>query len=158
MATTASRLAKIESRISLCDDCAKHKKQDEIFRASLLAQGVELVRERAANTGLERCETCGQQWRYFTGDEDDWSRAEEAVLLEIGEQNKKAERAPSREEWERYFGFHAEMSRRQRVRYGAEAFDKAYAEAGLGDIWKRMEAQAANAPTNAERETNKTNT
>lgn len=152
MATRASRLAKIESQLSLCDDCKETQKREEIFRASLLSHGAKLVRETATNTRIERCETCGQAWRCCTGFDDDWSRAEVAALLEIGERNKEAKRKTSREEWERFFAYNAEMNARQRLRYGAEAFDKAYLQAGFADVWERMKAYAANAPTNAERE------
>jgi len=153
MATRVSRLAKIEAAFSLCEDCKEVQKREEVFVASLRAQGVELIRETGTNTRLERCETCGQAWRIFTGFDDDWSRTETAALIEIGERNKEAKRKTSREEWERFFAYNAEMNARQRLRFGAEAFDKANAEAGFADEWKRMEVQAANAPTNAERET-----
>lgn len=152
MATRASRLAKIESKLSLCDECKRRLESENAFNASLLAQGVELVRETATNTRLERCETCGEEWRIFTGFDDDWSRAEEAALKEIAWQNRKAGQPTSREEWERFFAYNAEIDTRRRAHYGAEIFDKAYAEAGFADEWERIKAYAANAPTNAERE------
>lgn len=151
MATTASRLAKIESQLSLCDWCKSRLEKEQAFDASLLAQGVELIRETATNIRLERCSTCGQEWRIFTGFDDDWSRAEEAALEEIARQNGEARRPTSREEWERFFTYNAEINTRRRAHYGAEVFDKAYAEAGFADEWERIKACAANAPTNAER-------
>lgn len=151
MATMASRLAKIENQISLCDGCKSRLESENAFNASLLAQGVELICETATNSRLERCSTCGEEWRIFTGFDDDWSRAEEAALKEIAWQNRKAGQPTSREEWERFFAYNAEVDTRRRAHYGAEAFDKAYAEAGVADEWERVKAYAVNAPTDAER-------
>lgn len=147
MSATAKRLAKIEIALELCEWCKFTVAQDKAFYAALRAQGIQPYQSKPGESFGERCSQCGRQINLVSMPE---LQAELAALDALAETMQKEGRRPYREDWqvfvthlENVFDFHRRI-------YGAEVFNKAFAETAWPDYLHRSREDMAKAPSREE--------
>lgn len=147
MSATAKRLAKIETALELCKWCKFAVEQDQAFYAALRAQGVQPYQSKPGESFGERCSQCGRQINLVSTPE---LQAEAAALRALEGVGRSEGRKPCREDWQAFvthlenvFDFHRRI-------YGAEVFNKAFAETAWPDYLDRIREAMEQAPSREE--------
>ena len=147
MATTKTRLAKIETALKLCEWCEFEIEQDEAFYAALRAQGVQRYQANPGEVRKERCESCGRQVERISVPE---LQAELAALNALEEVGRSEGRKPCHEDWKAYVTYLENALDFYRRIYGADVFDKAFAETAWPDYLDILREEMAKAPSREE--------
>ena len=147
-ATTKTRLAKIETAFELCKWCKFAVEQDQAFYAALRAQGVQPYQSKPGESFGERCSQCGRQINLVSTPE---LQAELAALNALEEVGRSEGRKPCREDWKAYVTYLENALDFYRRIYGADVFDKAFAETAWPDYLDCLREAMEQAPSREER-------